>query len=88
MKPSLLNCVLPESFSRTALPERPARSDEVLVETEVSAGDIGARLANILFPMVAAICERFGVVGLTTNRIEAEAGRLLKSRCANQSVLV
>lgn len=59
---------------------RPARSDEVLVETEVLAADISSRLADTLFPMVAAIYERFGVVGLTTNRIQAEVTRLLSSR--------
>ncbi|MGX5831786.1 helix-turn-helix domain-containing protein [Mesorhizobium sp. 43Arga] len=59
---------------------RPARSDEVLVETEVPAVDISSRLADTLFPMVSAIYERFGVVGITANRIQAEVGRLLSSR--------
>lgn len=57
-----------------------ARSDEVLLETLVPAQDLSAHLAEYLFPMVASLYERFGVVGLSSHRIEAEVGRLLKSR--------
>lgn len=57
-----------------------ARSDEVLVETTVPAAGITERLADDLLPMVAAIFERFGVVGLSAEAIRGEVGRLLRSR--------
>jgi transcriptional regulator with XRE-family HTH domain len=57
-----------------------ARSDEALLEAVVPAQDISNRLAEHLLPMVASLYERFGIVGLTLNRIEAEVGRLLNSK--------
>lgn len=56
-----------------------ARSDEVLLETEVAASDVSDRLAEHLYPMVAALYERFGVTGLGSNQVRAEVDRLLKS---------
>jgi transcriptional regulator with XRE-family HTH domain len=57
-----------------------ARSDEVLLETTVPAGGITAHLTTHLFPLVDALFERFGVVGLSEAAVGAEIGRLLRSR--------
>jgi transcriptional regulator with XRE-family HTH domain len=67
-------------ISELLLEGRPARSDEVLLEAEMSAHDISSRLSEILLPMMASIYERFGVVGLTTSRIDAEVSRLLSRK--------
>lgn len=56
-----------------------ARSDEVVLETEVAASEVTDRLADYLYPMVAALYERFGVTGLSPNQVAVEVGRLLKS---------
>lgn len=57
-----------------------ARSDEAVLETVVPGEDVAGRLAEHLFPMVASLYERFGVVGLSENRVRAEVVRLLGSR--------
>lgn len=57
-----------------------ARSDEAVLETEVPAKDLEARLAETVFPMVSSLYERFGVSGLSVNRVKAELDRLLSSR--------
>lgn len=57
-----------------------ARSDEAVLETEMPAGDISSRLAEHLFPLVSSLYERFGVTGLSVNRVRTEVDRLLNSR--------
>lgn len=57
-----------------------ARSDEAVLETEFPAKDIEARLAEIVCPLVSSLYERFGVSGLSVNRVRAELDRLLSSR--------
>jgi transcriptional regulator with XRE-family HTH domain len=57
-----------------------ARSDEALLETTVPAADIEKNLAIYVFPLVASLYERFGVTGLSINRVRAEVERLQKSR--------
>lgn len=57
----------------------PARSDEAILEAVVPAKDIETNLATHLFPLVASLYERFGVTGLSINRVQAEIERLQKS---------
>jgi len=57
-----------------------ARSDEALLETVIPADGVTARLAEHLFPLVSSLYERFGIVGLSENRVKADVDRLLKSR--------
>lgn len=53
-----------------------ARSDEALLETTVAVQDINEKLAEILHPLVASLFERFGVSGLSLDRVRGEVGRL------------
>lgn len=57
-----------------------ARGDEAILETESPADVIRENLAELLFPMVSSLYERFGVAGLSPSRVEAETTRLLNSR--------
>lgn len=57
-----------------------ARSDEAILEAVVPATDIQKNIATHVFPLVASLYERFGVTGLSTNRVQAEVERLQKSR--------
>lgn len=53
-----------------------ARSDEALLETTVNVQDINDRLAETVHPLAASLFERFGVNGLSLERVRAEIGRL------------
>jgi hypothetical protein len=53
-----------------------ARSDEALLETTVAVRDINEKLAEVLHPLVASLFERFGVSGLSLDRVRGEVGRL------------
>ncbi|MCP3476079.1 hypothetical protein NLM33_38265 [Bradyrhizobium sp. CCGUVB1N3] len=57
-----------------------ARSDEAMLEITAPAADIEENLAAYVFPLVASLYERFGVAGLTINRVKTEVERLQKSR--------
>jgi transcriptional regulator with XRE-family HTH domain len=57
-----------------------ARSDEAVLETVISADGVTGRLAEHVFPLVSSLYERFGVAGLSVNRVKAEVDRLLSSR--------
>jgi transcriptional regulator with XRE-family HTH domain len=57
-----------------------ARSDEAMLEAIVPAAEIEKNLAAHVFPLVASLYERFGVTGLSLNRVQAEVERLQKSR--------
>ncbi len=59
-----------------------ARSDEAMLETVVPASAIEKNLATHLFPLIASLYERFGVTGLSLDRVQAEVDRLQKSRIA------
>ncbi|MDW9973682.1 helix-turn-helix domain-containing protein [Sinorhizobium meliloti] len=56
-----------------------ARSDEAVLEAKFSANDIESRLAECMLPLLTSLYERFGVAGLSLNRVEAEVQRLLNS---------
>jgi len=53
-----------------------ARSDEALLETTVAVQDIHEKLAEVLHPLAASLFERFGVSGLSLDRVRGEVGRL------------
>jgi transcriptional regulator with XRE-family HTH domain len=59
-----------------------ARSDEAMLETMVPASAIEKNLATHLFPLIASLYERFGVTGLSLDRVQAEVERLQNSRIA------
>jgi transcriptional regulator with XRE-family HTH domain len=53
-----------------------ARSDEALLETTVAVQDVNERLAEVLHPLAASLFERFGVSGLSVERVRTEVERL------------
>jgi transcriptional regulator with XRE-family HTH domain len=53
-----------------------ARSDEALLEATAAVQDVNERLAEVLHPLAVSIFERFGVSGLSLDRVRAEVGRL------------
>jgi len=57
-----------------------ARSDEAMLEAIIPAADIEKNLAVHIFPLVSSLYERFGVTGLSLERVQAEVERLQKSR--------
>jgi transcriptional regulator with XRE-family HTH domain len=64
-----------------------ARSDEAMLEIVVPASAIEKDLAAHIFPLVASLYERFGVTGLTLDRLRAEVERLRKSRIPRHDTL-
>jgi serine/threonine-protein kinase HipA len=56
-----------------------ARSDEAMLEAVAPAADIERNLAAHVLPLVASLYERFGITGLSLNRVQAEVERLQKS---------
>lgn len=59
---------------------QPARSDECVVETIAPASSIEGQLAQLVFPLVTSIYERFGVTGIPFEAVEREIGRFRQSR--------
>ncbi len=53
-----------------------ARSDEAMLETVIPVNEIDTKLAEHLHPMVASLFERFGVTGLSLDRVRAELERM------------
>jgi hypothetical protein len=53
-----------------------ARSDEAMLEAVVPVNEIDTKLAEHLHPMVASLFERFGVAGLSVDRVRAELERM------------
>lgn len=56
-----------------------ARSDEAMLETVIPIDKIQTELAEHLQPMVASLFERFGVAGLSVDRVAAELDRMKKN---------
>jgi transcriptional regulator with XRE-family HTH domain len=56
-----------------------ARSDEALLETSIPAKEIDNNLAHYLHPLIASLFERFGVTGLSVDRVRAELERMQKN---------
>lgn len=67
-------------LSGMTLVGRPARSDEVLLETSVRATGVKDRLAEQLLPLVSALYQRFDVEGLSVEQVRSEVAGLLKGR--------
>jgi transcriptional regulator with XRE-family HTH domain len=57
-----------------------ARSDEAMLEAIIPAADIEKNLVAHIFPLVASLYERFGVTGLSVDRVRPVVERLQKSR--------
>jgi transcriptional regulator with XRE-family HTH domain len=53
-----------------------ARSNEALLETSIPAKEIETNLARYLHPLIASLFERFGVTGLSIERVSAELERM------------
>lgn len=59
---------------------RPSRSDEVLLETEVSVEAIKADLPAVLMPLVSQLYERFDAESVSYDFVKSEVLKLMKSR--------
>lgn len=57
-----------------------SRSDEAQLEITASVRDIETELPRLVHGMVASLYERFGVSGLSLERVKAETTRMLTSR--------
>jgi transcriptional regulator with XRE-family HTH domain len=57
----------------------PARSDEAMLETVIPVDEIDTKLAEHLHPMIASLFERFGAMGLSVDRVDAELERMKKN---------
>lgn len=57
-----------------------ARSDEAALEAAVPLKEIETDLGKALHPMVASLFERFGVTGLSVDRVSAELERMKKGQ--------
>jgi transcriptional regulator with XRE-family HTH domain len=57
-----------------------SRSDEAQLEITANTVDIEAELPRLVHSMVASLYERFGVSGLTLERVKTETARMLNSR--------
>jgi hypothetical protein len=57
-----------------------ARSDEAILETVIPVDEIETKLAEHLHPLIASLFERFGVAGLSIERVAAEIARLKAGR--------
>jgi transcriptional regulator with XRE-family HTH domain len=62
-----------------------ARSDEAMLETVVPVKEIRSNLATYLHPLVASLFERFGVTGLSVERVEAELEKMRGNRASIRS---
>jgi transcriptional regulator with XRE-family HTH domain len=53
-----------------------ARSDEAMLEAVVPVREIKSNLAKYLHPLIASLFERFGVTGISSDRVEAELEKM------------
>lgn len=54
-----------------------ARSDEATLETTVTVKEIDASVAEAVHPLVSSLFERFGVVGLSVDRVKSELDKMM-----------
>jgi hypothetical protein len=54
-----------------------SRSDEALLETVVPVSEVTSKVGDHLYPVMASLFERFGVTGLSKDRVNAEVERLV-----------
>lgn len=59
---------------------RPSRSDEVLLETEVSVKDIKEDLPAVLTPLMSQLFERFDAESVSYDFVKSEVSKLTKGR--------
>jgi transcriptional regulator with XRE-family HTH domain len=57
----------------------PARSDEAMLEIVIPVDEIDTKFAEHLHPMIASLFERFGIAGLSVDRVATELDRMKKS---------
>jgi transcriptional regulator with XRE-family HTH domain len=57
-----------------------ARSDEAMLEASIPANEIENNLAHYLHPLIGSLYERFGVTGLSVDRVAAEVEKMQKNR--------
>jgi transcriptional regulator with XRE-family HTH domain len=57
-----------------------ARGDEAMLEEVIPAEKIESDLAQYVLPLVASLYERFGVVGVSLDRVKTEIDRLKKNQ--------
>lgn len=57
-----------------------ARGDEAMLEAVVPVKEIKSHLATYLHPVIASLFERFGVTGLSIDRVEAEVEKMKANR--------
>jgi hypothetical protein len=62
-----------------------ARSDEAMLETVVPVKEIQSNLATHLHPLIASLYERFGVTGLSVERVETELEKMRSNRASIRS---
>lgn len=62
-----------------------ARSDEAMLEAVVPVKEIQSNLATHLHPLIASLYERFGVTGLSVERVETELGKMRSNRASIRS---
>lgn len=58
----------------------PAKSDEAMLETVVTADKIETDLANAVYPLVASLYERFGIAHVSPEFVAAEINRFRQGR--------
>jgi len=56
-----------------------ARSDEAMLDRVIPVNEIDTKLAQHLHPIIASLFERFGVTGLSVDRVAAELERMKKN---------
>ncbi|WP_210241727.1 hypothetical protein [Bradyrhizobium ivorense] len=69
-----------DDIDRLALDEGGARGDETMLETVIPVKEISSHLATYLHPLSASLFERFGVTGLSLDRVEAELDKMKANR--------
>lgn len=64
----------------TIMEGRPSRSDEVLLETELSVKEVKEDLATVLVPLISQLFERFDAESVSYDFVRSEVSKLTKSR--------
>jgi transcriptional regulator with XRE-family HTH domain len=66
---------LQTGVGHTLFDAQPAKSDEAMLEAVVPVAKINAALADVVYPLVASLYERFGVAQLSRDFVASEIGR-------------
>jgi hypothetical protein len=57
-----------------------ARSDEAMLETDVTVAKIETHLGECVLPLVSSLFERFGVTGTAIGFVEAQLDRMRSNK--------